>query len=853
MLPPETVPETVTDLSGESTEFPFAVTVTVPVLVVAPAAIVNSSALDNVKSAATAPVPAAAATVTVTAALDTPESVAVTVDTPLLSETDDGDSASATVGNASSSVSVNVAPEGAATPLPPETVPETVTDLSGESTEFPFAVTVTVPVLVVAPDTIVNSSALDNEKSPETAPEPAAAPTVTVTASLDAPESVAVTVDTPLLSETDDGDSTSVTVGSVSSSVSVNVAFDGAATPLPPETVPETVTDLSGESTEFPFAVTVTVPVLVVSPDAIVNLSTLDNEKSPETAPEPAAAPTVTVTASLEAPESVAVTVDTPLLSETDDGDSASVNVGSVSSSVSVKVTPEGAATPLPPETVPETVTDLSGESTTFPFAVTVTVPVLVVSPDAIVNLSTLDNVKSPAAAPAPAAAPTVTVTAALDTPESVAVTVDTPLLSEIDDEDNASVNVGSVSSSVSVKVTPEGAATLLPPETVPETVTDLSGESTVFPFAVTVTVPVLVVSPDAIVNLSALDNVKSPETAPVPAAAPTVTVTASLEAPESVAVTVDTPLLSETDDGDSTSATVGNVSSSVSVNVASDGAATLLPPETVPETVTDLSGESTVFPFAVTVTVPVLVVSPGAIVNLSALDNVKSPETAPAPAAAATVTVTAALDDPESVAVTVDTPLLSETDDGDSTRVTVGNASSSVIVNVTPEGAATPLAPETVPETVTDLFGESTEFPFAVTVTVPVLVVSPDAIVNSSALDNVKSPDTAGDTAAAATVTVTAALDAPESVAVTVDTPLLSDTDVGDSDSVTVGGPSSSRIVSVTLDGAATLLPPEAVPETVTDLFGSSLLLSTAVIVTVPVLVVSPDAIVSAVVALSM
>ena len=570
----------------------------------------------------------------------------------------------------------------------------------------------------------------------------------------------------------------------------------------------------------------------------------------------PGAADTVTVTAALDAPESVAVTVDTfdvPLSSIVDD-DNASVTVGNASSSVSVNVLLAGFATLLPPEAVPETVTDLFGESTVFPFAVTVTIPVLVVSPDAIVNSSALDNVKSSATAPAPAAASTVTVTASLEAPESVAVTVDTPPLSETDDGDSTSATVGNASSSLSVNVTSEGAVTPLPPETVPETVTDLSGESTEFPCAVIVTVPVLVVSPAAIVSFVRLDSsVKSATTAPAPAAAATVTVTASLDAPESVAVTAETPLLSPIDDGDSPSVTVGNASSSVSVNVAFDGAATPLPPETVPETVTDLFGESTEFPFAVTVTVPVLVVSPDAIVNLSALDNVKSPETAPAPAAAATVTVTASLDAPESVAVTVDTPLLSEIDDEDSPSATVGNTSSSVSVNVTPEGAVTPLPPETVPETVTDLFGESTTFPFAVTVTVPVLVVSPDAIVNLSALDNVKSPETAPAPAAAATVTVTAALAPPESVAVTVDTPLLSETDDGDRTSVTVGGPSSSSIVNVTLDGAATLLPPETVPETVTDLFGASPLLSTAVTVTVPVLVVSPDAIVSAVAVLSM
>ena len=571
----------------------------------------------------------------------------------------------------------------------------------------------------------------------------------------------------------------------------------------------------------------------------------------------PGAADTVTVTAALEAPESVAVTVaafDEPLSSIVDD-DNASVTVGNASSSVSVNVLLAGFATLLPPEAVPETVTDLFGESTEFPFAVTVTVPVLVVSPDAIVNLSALDNVKSPETAPVPAAAATVTVTASLDTPESVAVTVDTPLLSEIDDEDSPSATVGNASSSLSVNVTSEGAATPLPPETVPETVTDLSGESTEFPCAVIVTVPVLVVSPAAIVSFVMLDSsVKSPATAPAPGAAATVTVTASLDAPESVAVTAATPLLSPIDDGDSPSVTVGNASSSVIVNVTLDGADTPLPPDiALADTVTSLFGASTEFPFALTVTTLELVVSPAAIVSFVALDNVKSLATAGATAAAATVTVTAALDAPESVAVTVDTPLLSETDDGDSPSATVGNASSSVSVNVTLDGAATPLPPETVPETVTDLSGESTEFPFAVTVTVPVLVVSPDAIVNVSALDNVKSAATAPVPAAAPTVTVTAALDVLSSVAVTVDTPPLSETDVDDSPSVTVGGPSSSRIVSVTLDGAAMLLPPEASPETVTDLSGASSSLSSAVIVTVPVLVVAPDAIVSAVVTLSM
>ena len=278
---------------------------------------------------------------------------------------------------------------------------------------------------------------------------------MTVTAALDAPDSAAVTVVTPAPSEIDAGDNASVTVGSVSSSVSVSVTLDGAATPRPPDAVPETVTDLSGESTEFPFAVTVTAPELVVSPGAIVNISALDNEKSAATAPVPAAALTVTVTASLDAPESVAVTVAAPPVSETDVDDNASVTVGDVSSSSSVSVASEGAATPLPPMTVPETVTDLSGESTVFPFAVTVTAPVLVVSPAAMTSALFALSAKSAAAAPAPAAAPTVTVTASLDALSSVAVTVDTPPVSGIDVGDNASAAVGNASSSVSVSGAP--------------------------------------------------------------------------------------------------------------------------------------------------------------------------------------------------------------------------------------------------------------------------------------------------------------------------------------------------------------------------------------------------------------
>ena len=170
-------------------------------------------------------------------------------------------------------------------------------------------------------------------------------------------------------------------------------------------------------------------------------------------------------------------------------------------------------------------------------------------------------------------------------------------------------------------------------------------GESTALPFAVTVTRPALVVAPAARVRVVAVLRAKSAATAPVPAAAATVTVTAALDGPERVAVTVERPPVSEIDEGDNTSATVGNVSSSSRVRVTAGGSSTLLPPAAVPETVTDLFGESTALPFAVTVTTPALVVAPTAIVRVVAVLRAKSAATAPAPAAAATVTVTASLD----------------------------------------------------------------------------------------------------------------------------------------------------------------------------------------------------------------
>ena len=100
-----------------------------------------------------------------------------------------------------------------------------------------------------------------------------------------------------------------------SSSVMVSVWLAGFDTP-PPLTVPETVTALSGASTSLSTAVIVTVPVLVISPAAIVSILLVERLKSPGTAGDTAAADTVTVTSSLEAALSVAVTVLVPPFSE---------------------------------------------------------------------------------------------------------------------------------------------------------------------------------------------------------------------------------------------------------------------------------------------------------------------------------------------------------------------------------------------------------------------------------------------------------------------------------------------------------------------------------------------------------
>ena len=89
----------------------------------------------------------------------------------------------------------------------------------------------------------------------------------------------------------------------------------------------------------------------------------------------------------------------------------------------------------------------------------------------------------------------------------------------------------------------------------------------------------------------------------------------------------------------------------------------------------------------------PVLVVSPTAMVSVLAALSVKSPASAFVPGMADTMTVVAALDGCESVAVTAAdpgfVPSCSSMRDGVRTSVTAGAASSSSMVSVTWDGAA--------------------------------------------------------------------------------------------------------------------------------------------------------------------
>ena len=151
-------------------------------------------------------------------------------------------------------------------------------------------------------------------KSPASAGSTAVAETVTVNASGEAGETVAVTVLRPPFSAIESGFSTSVTAGvtagASSSSVIVSVASAGAVTPSA-ETVAETASVLSGASSSLSTAVIVTSPVLVVVSAAKLSVAP-SRVKSPDDPGSTATAETVTVNASARAGETLAVTRATP-------------------------------------------------------------------------------------------------------------------------------------------------------------------------------------------------------------------------------------------------------------------------------------------------------------------------------------------------------------------------------------------------------------------------------------------------------------------------------------------------------------------------------------------------------------
>ena len=241
---------------------------------------------------------------------------------------------------------VSAAPAKAPTPWLFSTVPVTVTDRSSAlSTPSSTAVIVTLSAaFAVSPAAIVMAA------SDPTVYAPSTAVTVTVVAALDARVNVAVTVVVPPSSEMALSATVSTTPGAPSSSSIVSVTSAGTATPLSPPTVADTVTSLSGASTALSTAVTVTAPVLVVAPAAMVSVFVLDRLKSVAAAFVPAVAATVSVTVLLDARFSVAVTVAdpgfVPSCSAMAAGLSTSVTVGAPSSSVSVRPTPVTVPTP---------------------------------------------------------------------------------------------------------------------------------------------------------------------------------------------------------------------------------------------------------------------------------------------------------------------------------------------------------------------------------------------------------------------------------------------------------------------------------------------------------------------------
>ena len=108
------------------------------------------------------------------------------------------------------------------------------------------------------------------------------------------------------------------TAGGLSSSTMVSVTSAGSDTAPRLATVPEIVTVWFGSSAASSTAERVTVPTLVPAAAAKISVVAALSAKSPESAPVPGAADTVTVTGSFSTGLNTAVTVATPPVSEID-------------------------------------------------------------------------------------------------------------------------------------------------------------------------------------------------------------------------------------------------------------------------------------------------------------------------------------------------------------------------------------------------------------------------------------------------------------------------------------------------------------------------------------------------------
>ena len=297
---------------------------------------------------------------------------------------------------------------------------------------------------------------------------------------------------------------------------------------------------------------------------------------------------------------------------------------------------------------------------------------------------------KSSAAVPVPGAEATAIVVASLEGWSRLAVTVLDPPSSVIEAGASTSVTVGATSLSASVT---EAVPTVRPVAVVDPLTVSVSSGSSISSFSgASVKVPVWLVAPEAIVIVKSLTATKSVTAVAVFPATETVTGTVvARAAPFSIAVTVTVraaPVApSETLDGDTDNSTVvESASSSLIASVCAVGCTIPRPFDAEPLTVTLLAAvSSNSLSTPVIVTVPVLVVASAAMVSVLFDVTEKSAAAVLDPAVAVSVIVVAWLDGWSSVAVTVLVPRFSDIELWDSTSVTVGGSSLSVIVTVLP------------------------------------------------------------------------------------------------------------------------------------------------------------------------